>query len=628
MRMIHSAPDGGVGLPELTRRWRWAAIVIVVALAVLVGRLWQLQVVRGDRYYQRTVSNVVHERFLPSIRGRILDRNGVPLADNRPAFNLYVEPKAFKDEVRSRFFGILDLDEAEVAAIDVRLGAAQKAKRSDAVLVMEDVTRERAAAIEQARFELHGIEVRHEPHRFYPQGRLAAHVVGYMNQMTTQESERLASAGYGNDELIGRYGLESSWENYLRGKKGSERFVVNARGERIDGSEADSLIEGDPLVEPVAGHDVVLTLDSKLQKIAEDAVRRFPAAAIAAVEVKTGRLMALVSEPAFDPDVMTGHLTREEEALLLADPRKPFIDKTLRTTYPPGSTYKFVVALAALQDGLVDPKEELFCPGYHVQGRRTFRCTSSHEKVDLAKAVQHSCNVYFWKLAERVGIDRMAEVAEQFGFGVPTGLGLNSDLPGRIPTRAWYEDHTAFKIGYTINAAVGQGDVEVTVVQLAMAYAALANGGTLYVPQIVDRVQSARGDVIARYEPQARRRLDLDSGHLAELRAAMDLVVNELGGTAYDYAHSEIVAFAGKTGTAQARGGRRKDDGAIRDWHPSRDHAWFAGYAPVDDPELALVVLIEHGGPGGKVAGPVARDIFEHWWQEVRAAGVGQGEVP
>ena len=615
--LIRSAPGVGAALPVLSRRLRWVVVVVALAFLGLIARLWQLQAVRGDQYYQQTVSNVVHERFLPSIRGKILDLRGEPLADNRPAFNIYVTPASFTPEVAERLTRLLGLSEDEVARMHQRIETGSQRNRRAPALVFEDQSRERAALIKQAGFQLPGVEVHDEPYRYYPQGALAAHLIGYMNQMTNGEYAALAPQGYEPSELVGRYGLERAWENYLRGKKGIERFVVNARGQRIQGAEASNLIVGPTVIEPVAGHNLVLTVDAELQRLAERAVRRHAAAALAVVEVETGRILALVSTPSFEPNVMTGQLTRAEEALLNQDPRKPFIDKTLRQHYPPGSTYKFITALAALEDGAIQPAERLTCPGSHKVGRQVFHCTSSHEHVDMISAIQHSCNVYFWKLAELIGIDRMAEVALDFGMGAPTGLGLNGDVSGRVPTRAWYEERTSFKIGYTINAATGQGDVEVTVMQLVMAYAALANGGRLYVPQVVERIETAGGETVVAFEPKLRRRIKASPANLALLERGMWMTVNTLGGTAYNYARSDEIEFAGKTGTAEVRSRRKRqeDELALQGWHPSRSHAWFAGYAPATSPEIAIVVLIEHGGQGGKVAAPVAQQIIEGYFR-------------
>jgi penicillin-binding protein 2 len=607
------------GSPELSRRMRWVMLILLIAFGGLVVRLWQLQVLRGDRYYHETVENVVHERDLPSIRGRILDRKGVPLADNRPAFNIYATPKSFTPIVAGQLRRLLGLSDEEMERVLERIEAGKKRAVRQPVLILEDQARDRAARVEQERFRLPDIEVRHEPYRYYPQGDLAAHVIGYMSQATAAEVEGKDGHPYQPDELVGRYGLEWKMENYLRGKKGKERFAVDARGQRLDEATARGLIRGDRVIEPVAGYSLVLTLDAQLQKLTEKAVAPFPAAAVAVVEVKTGRVLALVSKPSFDPNVMTGHLTRAEAELLNRDPRKPFIDKTLRAQYPPGSTYKFVTTIAALEDGLAQEEEPITCNGHYERSGTTFDCTAGHGKLDLIGAVQHSCNIYFWTLAERIGIDRMEEVANQFGFGSPSGIGLNGDNPGNVPSRKFYEKFTRFKIGYTINAATGQGDVEVTVMQMVMAYAALANGGTLFVPQIVDRVTRADGGAVIPYEPQVKRHITTPPEVVDLWKRGMWKAVNELGGTAYEHATSTVVPIMGKTGTAQVRAKRaKKDEQIIPGWHPGTDHAWFAGWAPAEDPEVAIVVLIEHGGSGGKVAGPVARTILEGWWTKVR----------
>jgi penicillin-binding protein 2 len=617
--LVRGAAGAGPASPELVGRLRWVVLVLMIAFGSLLVRLWQLQVLRGDSYYQQTVQNVVHERYLPSIRGKIVDRHGVPLADNRPAFNLYAVPSKFTPALAGELRKLLGLSDEEVTKVAERIAAGKKRAARTPVLILEDQERERAARVEQERFRLPGIEVRHEPYRFYPQGALAAHVVGYMSQMTPEELRRLASSGYTGDELVGRYGLETMWENYLRGKKGKERYAIDARGQRIDEATAAGLIDGEPITDPVAGYSLVLTLDVELQRLAERAVAPFPAAAVAVIDVATGRILALVSKPAFDPNVMTGHLTRAEEKFLNDDPRKPFIDKTTRAQYPPASVFKFVTALAALEDGVAQEDEKIECKGRIERSGTTFRCTAAHGMLDLSEAIQHSCNVYFWTLSERVGLDRLAQVANEYGFGARTGLGLNGDSPGRIPTHTWYEKRTRFKLGYTINSGIGQGDVEVTVLQVAMAYTALANGGTLFVPQIVDRVVRADGAAVISYQPQVQRNIQLPPEHLAILKRGMWRVVNEPGGTAYPYATSEIVPIAAKTGTAQVKAKRNKKEPEIRGWHPSGTHAWFSGWAPAEHPEIAVVVMIEHGGAGGRVAGPVAKQIIEGWYTKVRS---------
>jgi penicillin-binding protein 2 len=619
--LVRGDGGSGPGAPELARRLRWIMLAMLIAFGGLVVRLWQLQVLRGDRYLNETRENVVHERYLPSIRGRILDRHGVPLADNRPAFNIYATPRAWSPWVANRLRRLLGLSDEEMAKVTARIETGTKRAPRQPVMILADQPRDRAARVEQERYRLPDLEVRHEPHRTYPQGALAAHVLGYMSQMMASEVDDYIKLDYTPDELVGRYGLEKMHEHSLRGKKGKELYAVDARGQRLDEATAAELIDGERVVEPVAGYTLMLTLDAQLQKLAERAVAQHPAAAVAVVEVKSGRVLALVSKPSFDPNIMSGQLTRAEAKFLNDDPRKPFIDKTLHAHYPPGSTFKFVTTLAALEDGLAVEEEPVSCTGSYERYGTRFRCTASHGKLDLVSAIQHSCNIYFWTLAERIGIDRMAEVAVEYGFGARTGIGLNGDSPGRIPTRAWYEKRTRFKVGYTINSGTGQGDVEVTVMQMAMAYAALANGGTVYQPQLVERVVRADGGVIDEFEPLVKHQVNTPPEVVDVWRRGMYKAVNERGGTGWQHATSSLLTIMGKSGTAEVRTRKSKDnEPQIRGWHPSATHAWFAGWAPMDDPEVAIVVLIEHGGSGGKVAGPVAKAILEGWWTKVKGS--------
>jgi penicillin-binding protein 2 len=625
-----SSGSYGPALPELHKRLRWVALAGIAAFALLVGRLWQLQVMRGESYFERTVSNVVKERYLPSVRGQILDRNGVPLAANRPAFDIYATPKQMTPELHAELARMLGLDDDELQKLDERLAIGAKHDPKSPVMILEDQGRDRAALVELARARLPGVEVRHEPYRYYPQGELAASLIGYMTQMTADESDKLLQEGYDPSELVGRYGLEAAWENYLRGKKGVEHFAVDARGQRLDDQTASSLITGERVIDAVPGANLVLTLDAELQKLAEKAVAHQSAAAVVVVEVKTGKIRAIVSKPSFDPNVMTGHLTKAEYTMLMSDPRKPFVDKALKATYPPGSIFKFATAFAALEDGQAAEDEPIVCTGEYDLSGTHFRCHGTHGRINLLQAIQHSCDFYFWKLAERVGIDRIADVARDYGLGAPTNLGLNGDSAGRIPTKSWYEQESGhYKPGYAINAGIGQGDVEVTVLQMAMAYAAIANNGTLYVPQIVERVESNDGHLIASYDPKVEHTVKTPADAVETWKKGMYKVTNELGGTAYLHGHIEGLTVLGKTGTAEVKKHHRADDEKDRDrWNPNAAHAWFAGFAPADDPEIAIVVMIEHGGEGGDVAWPIAKQILEGYFTKIHPNGATLRDMP
>jgi penicillin-binding protein 2 len=405
-------------------------------------------------------------------------------------------------------------------------------------------------------------------------------------------------------EPVGRRGIEEALERSLRGTGGIERFLLDASGERIASAKLEALIEEPRRQLPVPGHDVVLTLDLELQRLAADAVKRHATAAAVVVEVETGRILALVSSPSFDPDVMSDPLARGEREGLEEDPRRPLLDRTLEQAYPPGSTWKLVTAVAGLESGMVSTRDEVTCTGERTVGKYRLLDMHAHGAVDFLEALQVSCNVYFWQVAERAGIDRMAAIARDFGFGEPTGLDIDGELAGTVPDSGMYGGTNSLL--RTLNTGIGGGDVRLTVIQLAMAYAAVANGGRLYAPQIVRRVQAASGQVLQEPEPILRRHLDVSAATLQIIREGMSRVVNAKGGTAFS-ARSGAVKMAGKTGTAPVSGADL-----------TSAHALFAGWAPANRPEIAFAVLVEGGGVGGVVAAPVARKIVDGYFTRVK----------
>ena len=592
--------------PDPQVRLGWLVAGVLVAFFVLLARLWYLQVLEGKRFFERTTDNIVHHTSVPAVRGRIVDRGGQVLADNRPSFSVVVHPRLYSEPTHATLSSLLGLDEERAGALWQRVESARGLY--DSIPVLEDVDRDVLALVEQERAQLPGVTVRDIPHRIYPAGEVTAHITGYLNEVSADELARPGADSYEPGDMVGRHGLERRWESYLRGDKGQERYVMDARGNRKELADVAGLVSG-PWLEPARpGHTLVLTLDMRLQRVAWDAMAEHPAGAAAVVEVATGRILALVSKPAFDPNVMTGHLSRADEQALNDNPHKPFLDKTLRLHYPPGSTWKIVTAMAALEANQARPGEVIRCPGHYTLGRRVFRCNKVHGPVDLEEAIAQSCNVYFWTLAERIGMDAIAAAAFDLGFGAPSGLALNGDVSGSVPTRATYEARGGFQMGHTLNASIGQGDDEATVLQLAMAYAAVANGGYLWVPQLVDRVMTATGELVTAYEPTLRHRVDVSEATLGVVRSGLVEGVMGKKGTSRG-SRIEGVTAAGKTGTAQVR---RIDHDAepIEGWHPHQDHAWFAGYAPATDPDIAVVVLVEHGGGGGRHAAPIAMQII------------------
>lgn len=635
---------------EFKKRYKWMALAVILAFTVLLGRVIQLQLVDYDHYAQIARENITRTQGLPATRGLVRDHNGHVIATNRPSFDVYLTPQYLRDTDLARIAELLGLDQAASRALQERIASVPARRRAHQIRVFSDIGRDELAALETNEQELCArsgprdratrlpcISITTEPVRTYPFGSLGAHAIGYLNEAMRarpgpdaspealrqweREHAALEAVGYRPGENAGRTGIERAWESYLRGHRGYRRVWVDSRGR-----EVETAAPGDPRPmrrEPVPGRDLRLTIDMDLMRIVDRAFRGYPSGAAVVVDVRSGAVRALFSKPAYDLAAFSRGLTTAEYDELRNNPFRPLIDKTIYDSYFPGSTFKPFSALAGLQEGVIDPTAHIECGGQYTLGRTPFRCTASHGEVDFRESLVQSCNVYFYRLAEQVGLDRLARVAGDFGLGRRTGIGINAEAAGLVPTRSFFEDRgLRFTAGNTLNTAIGQGDTRLTLIQLAMGYAAIANGGTLYVPQIVEQVTGPDGTIVESFEPRVRRRVHVDQEHLARVVEALYGVVNDPVGTAFNARIAGGVPVAGKTGTAQLRERVRPgEDPAAAPRTILRSHAWFAGFAPAGDPELAIVVLVEHGGAGGQYAAPIATRILqEHLGGRVPAA--------
>ncbi len=599
------------------RRFFWAQLFVGLAFLLLAGRLWQLQVLSGDHYFKKSADNFVKDLELPATRGQVRDHKGRPLADNRPAYDVMITPRFFTDEALQALAHYLHLDDETVDQVKAKVRDKHGLDRFRQVMAFEDISRDDLALLESEQLELPGVHVTAAAHRSYPHGTLAAHVLGYMNEITAEELTEHREQGYHNGDYVGRSGLERQWESFLRGKDGVERIVVDAKGQRkldLETSDLDAIIGAQRRIDAVPGHDLVTSLDLDLQQAVEDAIKKHKSAAAAVVDVETGRILALGSWPEVDPNRLTGRVSKGELEQLTTDPARPLIDKSLRENYFPGSTFKVVPMLAGLEDALVDPDEKIICRGAIQYGKRWFHCPESHGPVNLHKALAESCDVFFYNLGDRVGLDPMARVAADLGYGAPTGLGLNGEVAGFIPTVDFYKKKGDFQKGMVLNTSIGQGDTKVTVLQVAMAYAAIANGGKLWVPQVVERIETPAGKVVQEFPPRLRHQLAASPEMLQRVRSALYDAVNDPKGTSYA-ARVPGLDVAGKTGTAQVRNNRHTRD--LQEGDLNADHAWFASFAPAHHPKIAVVVLVEHGGFGAKAAAPVAMEIYKGYFGKV-----------
>jgi penicillin-binding protein 2 len=607
---------------EFRRRYRWMVLIVVTVFVTIAARLGQLQLVDGEVHRTQARRNIIGERTLATTRGVIRDAHGRVLAANRPSYNVHVVPGILDMEhTWPRAVQLMGLDpkeEQELRQKILEIRAMPGKRKEQQTLLKVDVDRDVLATLETHADELVGVEVASAPVRYYPYGELAAHLVGYMREIDPETLARLEGRGYRAGDRLGAVGVERRWESYLRGERGWRKVIRGVRRrERLDEFE-ERYLEEPRRLEPVPGRDVSLTVDMELEKAIERAMRGQLAGAVVVLDVRTGRLLAALSKPSFDPNVVSGgsgkHAISDAFNRLYNDPLKPTLDKTISAAYPPGSTYKPFSALAGLADHVIDPFSEIDCRGGYDYGKRYHRCTGVHRRVNLHEAIVQSCNTYFYQIGEHIHIDRLAKIGIQFGFGTKTGTGINPEARGRMPTRAWYTRRYkgAFRGGFSLLASIGQGASTVTVLQLALAYAGLANGGTVYQPQVVRSIETSDGTIVQDFPPRVRRMIELDEEHLSRIQRALEGVVTERTGTAYAERFAGV-DLAGKTGTAQVSHVTPRGVDPDKVWYFNRDHAWFAGYAPSRSPEVAIVVLIEHGGGGGKNAVPVAMRVVRDW---------------
>ena len=608
------------GYRRRARRLMW---LVAFVFAALIGRLAELQLVDGPALREASKRNYVRRVAVRADRGRIMDRSGRVLAYNRPSFDIYVTPAYVRspDALLDGLREVLELDALDIERLRDRLAEPRGMWRFRPVRVRRDISRRQVARIEALRASHDGLEIRVDHQRTYPESTIGSHLLGYMGRPTAEELRAAVPRRYTADSMLGRFGLERRLENDLAGYDGFEQFVADARGGRLPDSHPLSFLAGGRKGMPAEpGNDVVLTLDQDVQRILVRALRNYESGAAVVVDPADGDVLGIISKPDFDPNIWSGRLTGEAKRVVDENPYNPMLDKSVQS-YFPGSVYKVVTALAALEEGVVTADELVESPGHYEFGNRVFHChnRSGHGTIDLSTALAASADVYFYKLGERLGIDTLAVYARRFGFGERTGLGINGESSGLVPTRSWHEQHSAdgYQYGLALSTAIGQGDVRATPLQVAMAYAALANGGTLYEPRIVERVQTLDGTVVRRVEPRITRSLTDDVEHLRILHDGLERAVmdGERGtGTA---AAVRVGRVAGKSGTAQVRdidrGRFRQRVKRFRD----RDHAWFAAYAPAESPRVAVVVFLEHGGAGGRDAAPVVREILERYHEEI-----------
>lgn len=572
----------------------------VLCLALLLSYFWYLQVLRGRYYRELAENNRIRTIPVAAPRGPLLDRHGRILVENRPSFNVVLQPEHLQDADATvmRLAAALGVGEAQI-----RERLARRVPLRP-VVVKADASLGDVAAIEARRLELPEARVDVIPLRSYPLAAAAAHALGRVGEVTERQLQTAEFAELSPGDLVGQAGVELQHNRSLMGRDGRRRVIVNSRGVEVAEAERDP---------PLDGPSLMLTLDAELQRTMEDAFRGLSGGAIA-IEPATGEVLAMTSVPSYDPNQFATGIDQALWSRLSTDSNTPLMNRVIQGQYAPGSVFKIVIAVAALEEGVIAPTTTFYCPGYLSIYNTVFRCgkPTGHGLIDLQGALTHSCNVYFYQIGVRLEIDRIARWARRLGLGAPTGIDLPHEAPGVIPDAAWKQ--RLFKQpwypGETVSVTIGQGQVTVTPVQLARLAAVIANGGRLVRPHLVKRFADGS-------EPGAPAlELGLKPETLAALRAGMRGVVNAPG-TGWRARLAEV-AVAGKTGSAQVVSHARLTRSAS---NPSmQPHGWFVAFAPVEDPRIALAVIVEHGGSGGEAAAPVARRVLARFFGSAAAA--------
>jgi penicillin-binding protein 2 len=592
---------------EFRQKLKLVIVLILIALSILLVRLWYLQVIRGDDLKQRSENNSIRFRRIMPLRGLIMDRNRQVVVDNRPSFDVLYLPGKGKNPDRL-VEKIKELYSRRSLDFSYDQPFPRQMKPYLPVKLEKNVSMEKVAVVETNALDLPGIYIDVSPIRSYLDGEIIAPVIGYTGEVSKEDLEK--EEEYASGDIVGKHGLEKFLDSYIRGASGAELVEVNAHGKEIKNLGR---------IDPISGYNVVLNIDIDLQKTAWGAFEGRSGAAVA-LDPRNGAVLAMVSSPSFDPNLFNSGVSSEQWRKIANNPRTPLTNRAISGQYPPGSTYKLIVAAAALEEGIITPDTKFMCNGSYEFGNRTFRCwqKNGHGHISLHRAMVESCDVYFYNVGRMLGVDKIAHYANLFGLGGATGIDLPNEKNGLIPTRQWKltKMKQPWQSGETISISIGQGFDLVTPLQLASAYSAFANGGTLWQPRLVKSIETVDGNIYKDFLPVEKGKLALKKETVDLLSSALWGVVNEPGGTG-KAARRPNADVCGKTGTSQViglpeneKGRREKKIGMAQ-----RDHALFVCFAPRTNPEIAVAVIAENAGHGGSVAAPIARKIIDAYFE-------------
>ncbi len=609
---------------RLGQRFLFCFAAVFLFFGLVVVRLFYLQIIKGHFYWVFSAEHTMKEIRIPASRGEIFDRNHVAIAENRPSFDLALIPQHVTDMERVKE------TIQKVAGIDPETIEAKwsKSRRSPSyvpVVVASDIPYDKAVRIRAAKaldfdpsegLDLRGIEVIARPLRSYPLGPIAATTLGYIGEISEKDlakSQKEDPGEYVLGDLVGATGLERYWEKTLKGEDGYEQKIVDAAGREIMNDELASFMTEE---EAQHGDNIVLTIDSRLQKFAEE---RFQgkAGGLVAIDPSTGEILAIVSSPSYDPSALVSNVSHSYWSGLLSDPRNVLLNRATQGTYPPGSTFKVVTAIAALEEGVIKPDENIRCPGGLQYGGRFFKCWNKggHGAISVKRAISESCDTFFYQVGLRLGVDRIAKYANLFGLGVKTGIDLEGERSGTIPTAEWKKRvfKQDWQPGENISIAVGQGYDTVTPLQNALMVAQVATGRKIR-PHLTKATERDDGSVIQETTVTDEGPLPVSPKTLKIVREGMLGTVMSPGGTAHA-SQSPYFKMAGKTGTAQVMSMELRERVGGKN---AEDHAWFIAFAPADGtepPKIAVASIVEHGGFGASASAPIVKDVVEKYFE-------------
>ena len=595
-----------------------AGALLVLLTLGLLGRLFLLQVIRHDYYAELSQGNRVRTEPIPAARGLILDRHGEVVAGNQPAYQLELVPEEVPN-LQTALDGLVQLDLIRAEDVDELKKTIRSRRAFDSVPVRLRMSDEDVAKFAVRRFEFQGLDIKTRQTRSYPNGDLGVHALGYVGAISEADLAHIDRAAYSGTALIGKQGVESAYETKLHGVNGSREILVNAQGRSVD--KQGAFIPNLRTHAPTAGDDIVLAMDLKTQRTAEDALagRR---GALVAIDPNNGDVIAMTSRPGFDPNMFGRGITKAEYNALKDDIDTPLLDRTMRGTYPPGSTVKPVIALAALAYHVVDPDQTRFCAGqFHLPGSAHLYREGKgghHGWMNLVEAIAKSCDVYFYGLADQIGVDHIASFMAPFGFGSATGIDISGELKGLLPDRIWKAAHftrPADKMwfpGETVNFGIGQGYLNVTPLQMAHYASVLASRGRVFRPRLVTGFRDALTGEAKPLAPIREPDITLaTSEQWDRIHAGMVGAVTH-GTAALAVGRNSTYQIAGKTGTAQVFSvGQNEKYNEKTVAERLRDHSWFIAFAPADQPRIALAVIVENGGWGASAAAPIARKVLD-----------------